>query len=451
MGLSGGLLCLLLAVVIVTVIGGARPGAAATVIACLCAAFFFAEPIYSLRIAYAVDLVALIMFFAVAAVVSILVDRLERRTMQIARARAETETLARLAGQTVDADAQTLPELLAELRRTFALDNAAVLVRQGPSWLPVITDGAAPPARPQDAQFAAELEHGSVLTLSGPELSQDDTCLLGPFVTQLRLAVERVRLQGEASTAAQLAEANALRGTLLKAVSHDLRTPLNTIKAAVTSLLSPETDWDDSKSQDFYHVIDTETDRLTNVVCNLLDISRLQAGVLPLAVGPTDLEAVLYNAVNSLADAGSAIAIELSDELPPVQAGPGLLERALANVMVNAQTWSPPGRAVRVRAGVVDDRVEVHIVDQGPGIPADRRARIFEPFQHRDDAGGGRARGLGLGLAIAKGFTETMGGELTVDDTPAGGTTFIFSLPRYHARGQDQAARPRMQKQGVLP
>ena len=333
-----------------------------------------------------------------------------------------------------------------------------MLIRQGRGWRPVITDGAAPPARPQDAQFAAEVGEGLVLTLSGPALSEEDARLLGPFVTQLRLALERVRLQGEASTAAELAEANALRATLLEAVSHDLRTPLHTIKTAVTSLLSPETDWDLGKTLDFYHIIDTETDRLTDVVANLLDMSRLQAGALPLTMGPTDLEAVLYNAVNSLADAGSAIAIELSEELPLVEADAGLLERAIANVMVNAQTWSPPGRAVRVRAGVVDDRVEVNIIDQGPGIPAERRAHIFEPFQHRDDANGGRARGLGLGLAIAKGFTETMGGDLSVDDTPGGGTTFIFSLPRFRSR-EEPALRPETppaapserQEEGVLP
>ncbi|HUH72397.1 MAG TPA: ATP-binding protein [Mycobacterium sp.] len=457
-GLSGGLLSLLLAVVIVTVIGGARPGAAATVIAWLCGDFFFAEPIYSLRIAHAADVAALVVFFAVAALVSVLVDRLARRTLQLARARAEIETLARLAGETVDADAQSLPELLAELRRTFGLDNAAVLVREGRGWRPIITDGAAPPARPQDAQFAAEVGDGSMLTLSGPALSEEDAKMLGPFVTQLRLALERVRLQGEASTAAELAEANTLRATLLEAVSHDLRTPLHTIKAAVTSLLSPETDWDRGKTLDFYHIIDTETDRLTDVVANLLDMSRLQAGALPLTIGPTDLEAVLYNAVDSLADAGSAVAIELAEELPAVQADAGLLERAIANVMVNAQTWSPPGRAVRVRGGVVDGRVEVHIIDQGPGIPAERRAHIFQPFQHRDDAHGGRARGLGLGLAIAKGFTQIMGGDLSVDDTPGGGTTFIFSLPRYGAGEQPTTQRETQsteeaerQEQGALP
>jgi two-component system sensor histidine kinase KdpD len=444
MGLPGVLLCLLLAVVVVTVIGGVRPGAAATVIAWLCADFFFAEPIYSLRIAHAADVVALIMFFAVAAVVSVLVDRLARRSMQIARARAEAETLARLAGETVEADGQELPQLLAELRRTFGVDNAAVLVSDGPGWRPLMTDGTAPPARPQDAQFAAEVGDGSVLTLSGPALSEEDTRLLGPFVTQLRLALERARLAGEASAAAQLAEANALRATLLEAVSHDLRTPLNTIKAAVTSLLSPETQWDQAAKLGFYKTIDAETDRLTEVVTNLLDMSRLQAGVLPLALAEVDMEVELYNAVNSLGDAGSAIAIELSDRLPTVRADAGLLERALANVMANAQTWSPPGRAVRVRAGVVGDRVEIHIIDQGPGIPADRRSHLFDPFQHSADA-----RGLGLGLAIAKGFTQAMGGDLTVDDTPGGGATFIFTLNRYSDRDDQPAAQS--QKQGVLP
>jgi two-component system, OmpR family, sensor histidine kinase KdpD len=427
LGLPGALLCLLLAVVAVALIGGLRPSASATVVAALAADYFFVPPVYSLYVAHPVDIVALVVFFAVAGIVSHLIDRLTRRGLQVARARGEAEALARLAGGSVVAEAQTLPDLVAELRRTFDLDSAAILVPDGHAWRPLAQAGGPPPARPQDARFAAELDQGAVLTLGGRSLSEEDTRLLGPFVTQLRLAQERARLQHAAATAADLAEADSLRTALLEAVSHDLRAPLTGIKAAVSSLLAADTIWSRAQAKDFYKTIDSETDRLTSLVNNLLDMSRLRAGVLPLVRCEVDLEDVLYDAVNGLSSAGSAVVIDLPEQPPAAWADPGLLERAVANVMANAQAASPPGLAVRVRAGSAGDRVEIRVIDQGPGIPAGERDRIFQPFQRRGD---GSTGGLGLGLAIARGFTEAMDGELTVEDTPGGGATFVFSLRR---------------------
>ncbi len=431
LGLPGALLCLLLAVVAVAFTGGLRPAAAATVVAALAADFFFVPPIYSLYVAHPVDVVALVVFFAAAGIVSHLIDRLTRRGLQVARARGEAEALARLAGSSVVAGAQTPTALVAELRRTFDLDGAAILVPDGAGWRPVAEAGGPAPARPADAQFAAELDQGAMLALSGRSLSGEDTRLLGPFVTQLRLAQERARLQGEAAAAADLAEADAARTALLEAVSHDLRTPLTGIKAAIGSLLTGDAAWSPETTRDFYKIINSETDRLTALVSNLLDISRLRAGVLPVVWQETDLEQVLYDAVNSLSSAGSAVAIDLPARPPRVWADPGLLERAFANVMANAQAASPPGLAVRVQAGVAAGRVEVRVIDQGPGVPAELRQYIFLPFQRHGDAPGG----LGLGLAIARGFTEAMNGELTVEDTPGGGATFVFSLPRAVAEG----------------
>ena len=163
-------------------------------------------------------------------------------------------------------------------------------------------------------------------------------------------------------------------------------------------------------------------------------MSRLRAGALPLAARDTDLEEVLYNAVDSLSSSGSAVAIDLPGKLPAVWADPGLLERAVANVMANAQAASPAGLAVRVQAGTLGGRAEIRVIDQGPGIPAGQREHLFQPFQRRGDSAGG----LGLGLAIAKGFTEAMDGNLTVEDTPGGGATFVFSLPRADGRYRDE-------------
>jgi two-component system, OmpR family, sensor histidine kinase KdpD len=441
LGLPGALLCLLLAVFGVALVGGTRPAVTAALVASLAADFFFAPPIYSLNVSRLADVVALIAFFGVAGIISVLVDRLTRRGIQVARASGEAEALARLAGGSVTAEARTLPDLVADLRRTFDLDSAAILVPDGPRWQPVAEAGGPAPARPQDSEFSAELDQGAVLTLSGRPLSGEDTRLLSAFVTQLRLAQERARLQGEAAAAAEVVEADTVRTALLEAVSHDLRAPLTAIKAAVGSLLAPDLTWSRAQARGFYQTIEAEADRLTSLVSNLLDMTRLQARALPVAPRDTDVEQVLYRAVNSLSGAGSAVAIDLPAKPPAVRADPGLLERAVANVMANAQAASPPGRTVRVQAGTVGDRVEIRVIDQGPGVPADRRQDIFRPFEH-SEPGSGAADGLGLGLAIARGFTEAMDGDLTVEDTPGGGATFVFSLPRAQVADRAKEGQP---------
>jgi two-component system, OmpR family, sensor histidine kinase KdpD len=436
LGLPGALLCLLLAVVGIAFLGGLRPAVASAIVAVLAADYFFVPPIDSLDVARPANVVALIAFLSVAGIISLIVDRLTRRTIQVARARAEAEALARLAGESVVAEARTLPDLVADLRRTFDLDGAAIMVPDGQRWRTLTEAGGNAPARPSDSQFFAELDQQAVLTLSGRTLSADDTRLLSAFVTQLRLAQERARLQSEAAAAAEVAESDKATTALLEAVSHDLRNPLTVIKAAVSSLIAPDGTRTESTTHGFYRTIDTEVDQVTSMIAKLLEMSRLHAGALPVRLRDTDVAEVLYRAVDSLSGAASAVAIDLPDLPPAVLADEVLLERAVANVMANAQAVSPAGLAVRVQAGLVGDRVEIRVIDQGSGVPEDKRQQIFEPFKafgRRDDAGG-----HGLGLAIAKGFTEAMGGELSVEDTPGGGATFVFSLPRARpTRGKD--------------
>jgi two-component system sensor histidine kinase KdpD len=262
----------------------------------------------------------------------------------------------------------------------------------------------------------------------GDALEAEDRRLLNVFVAQLRLAQERARLQAEASAAADLAEANELRAALLAAVSHDLRTPLHAIKTAATSLLSRDVTWRADEARGFAKTIDAEADRLTHLVSNLLDMSRLQTGALGVTLRPVQVEDVIYSAVASIGAGGAGIAIDIDRDLPAVRADAGLLERAIANVLDNALNWSPPNTAVRVEADVVAAQVVVRVIDQGPGIPEERRAEVFQAFQRLGDRAGNSPTGVGLGLAVARGFVDAIGGELTIEDTPGGGTTIDFSL-----------------------
>jgi two-component system sensor histidine kinase KdpD len=300
--------------------------------------------------------------------------------------------------------------------------------------------GESPPRSPDEATEVLPLGDDGVLALVGPDLPAEDRHLLSAFTAQLGAALSRRRLQAGAAEAARLAKADELRAALLAAVSHDLRTPLASIKASVSSLLDDDVDWPPEATDEFLQTIDEETDRLTGLVSNLLDMSRLQAGALSLHRRPVGVEEIVPAALSSLGDRarGDVVEVTVAETLPRVEADPALLERVLANLIDNALSWSPPGVPIQVEAAKVAGTVHVRVVDRGPGIPPAERDRVFLPFQRLGDRSRGAGAGVGLGLAVARGFTIAMGGELTVEDTPGGGTTMVVVLPV--ARGPEVVA-----------
>jgi two-component system sensor histidine kinase KdpD len=278
--------------------------------------------------------------------------------------------------------------------------------------------------------LVAELAGGSKLAVRGAHaLPAEERRLLNTFVAQLRLAQQQIMLQADAARAGALAEANKLRTALLAAVSHDLRTPLASIKAAATSILSREVTWPPEAIREFSETIDVEADRLNGLVGNLLDMSRLQAGVLSVNLRATALEDVVFSGVKSLSRDTADLAIALPASLPRIATDSALLERAVANVIDNALNWSPAESPVRVEADSVAGHVELRVVDRGPGIPPAQRTAVFQPFQRLGDGPGAQQHGVGLGLAVARGFTESMGADLRLEDTPGGGITALFTFP----------------------
>ena len=233
---------------------------------------------------------------------------------------------------------------------------------------------------------------------------------------------------------AEVARARAgteLRNALLAAVSHDLRTPLASIKASVTSLLADDVDWPPEVARQFCTTIDHEADRLAYLVANLLDMSRLSTGAVPVRRVQVGLDELVLTAVTSLGDRADAarLDIDVDEGLPGVETDPSLTERAIANLVDNALAWSPAGCRVRIEAQPSVAGVELRVVDHGPGIPPRERERVFLPFQRLGDRSNGP--GVGLGLAVARGLLTAVGGRLAVDDTPGGGTTMVVSLPRH--------------------
>jgi two-component system sensor histidine kinase KdpD len=235
-------------------------------------------------------------------------------------------------------------------------------------------------------------------------------------------AAERRQLAAET---AALARSDELRASLLRAVSHDLRTPLASIKASVSSLREPDIAWSETDRADFLETIETNTDRLTGIITDLLDLSRLQAGAVQPNLTDASVEEVVAAALDSI-DAGDEVRIDLPEDLADVRTDPVLLERVVANLVANAIKWSPPMRDIRIGADRAGDRVELFIIDHGPGIAADQRTLVRRPFQRVTDTGAG---GVGLGLAIADQMSTAVGADLRLQDTPGGGLTAVVDLP----------------------
>jgi two-component system sensor histidine kinase KdpD len=425
--LATDLLLFLVMTVTIAVLGGLLVSVVAAVGASLLANYYFVEPTGTLTISDPENVVALAIFVVAAVGASVLIDRVGTRSREAMQARAEAGALARASASLIG-QPDPVPDLLDQLRAMLSLTGVSLLSNRDDGWIVDASVGDDPPLTPFDGDRWDLSEDGTaVLMLRGPTLRADEQRVLRMFLSNLTVALHARRLQAEAAAAAHLVEADEFRTALLRAVSHDLRTPLASIKASATSLLQCDVPWTQEERDAFAATIDSEADRLNRFVGNLLDMSRLQAGALAVSQQPAYLEDVVAGALGSLPDEGGRVVVSMAELLPPVQADAALLETALANLLTNALAWSPPGTPVRLEAAVVGDRMHVRVVDRGPGIDLADRERVFKPFQRLGDTSNGT--GVGLGLAIARGFVEANGGRAILDDTPGGGLTVIVDLP----------------------
>jgi len=365
----------------------------------------------------------------VALSVAYVVDLAANRTAQAASSQAEAETLSFMA-QSVLSGEKALPALLERVRETFQMESVTLLERSqdfGP-WNCAGAVGPRPVSRPEDADVDVPVGDRLALALSGRVLPAADRRVLGAFAAQAAVVLERRRLSEQAADARRLAEGNRIRTALLAAVSHDLRTPLASIKASVSSLRAEDVRWTPEDEAELLAGIEDGADRLDHLIGNLLDMSRLQTGSVVPLVREFDLDEVVPFALRGVA--ADSVRTDIPEDLPMVEGDPGLLERALANVIENAVKYNDSGRVLvsgsHLRIFGQGDRLEVRVADTGPGIPDEAKEKVFEPFQRFGDAP--RGVGVGLGLAVARGFVEAMGGTLTAEDTPGGGLTMVFTL-----------------------
>jgi two-component system sensor histidine kinase KdpD len=433
LNLTTDVLAFLLGVIAVALVGGLIPAVLEAVAGSLLLNFYFTPPVHRFTIAEANNWLALAVFVAVGLVVSVLVDNAARRTSQAARASAESELMVTTAGSVLRGQA-ALAAVLDRAKEAFAMESVTLLERDeagaaaglDAGWTPVAVSGDPPARRPEEADTEVPVTDRLVLALRGRTLPADDRRLLGAFATYAVAALEQQRLTQEAAAARPIAAADRMRTALLAAVSHDLRTPLAAAKAAVSSLRSDDIQLSADDQGELLATADESLDRLTHLVDNLLDMSRLQAGAMPVFPGPADVAEVVARALDDIGAPARRVAVDIPADLPEVLADPVILERVVVNLTANALRYSPAARPPLLTASALGGRVELRVVDWGPGIPESDRETMFVPFQRLGDTD--NTTGVGLGLALSRGLAEAMSGTLEPEDTPGGGLTMTVSL-----------------------
>jgi len=407
-------------VVVVALVGGIWPALLAAVGAGILLDFFFVEPLFTVRISDPLHVLALVIFLAVAALVSFVVDQAARRSRAATRSAAEAEVLVTVAGSVIGG-ADALEALVSRLREAFGMTS--VILRQ--DGVPLYTATDASLIDEADDETTIPLGENASLLLRGAPLAASDRKILGAFVSQMTTALVQRRLTTEADDLRPIAAADRLRSALLAAVGHDLRRPLAAATAAVSTLRATDVQLSATDTRELVETADESLASLGSLVTDLLDASRLQAGVLGVTLSEVALDEIVIGALDELGLGPADVALDLAP-VPAVRADPALLTRVVVNLLANAVRYSPAGSLPLLATSAFGSRVQIRVIDEGPGIPQARREEVFLPFQRLGDTD--NSTGVGLGLALSKGFAEAMDGTLDAEDTPGGGLTMVVEL-----------------------
>jgi two-component system sensor histidine kinase KdpD len=410
-----------LLVVVVALIGGVWPAVFAAVLSGLTLDFLFIQPLYTVTIANPIHAIALVLYVIIAMLVSVVVDQAARRARAARRAAAESELLATVAGSVLRGES-AVPALVSRAREAFGLAGVRLVASDGSV---LATDGE--PVRDGRATTMRVGDGRAVLELHGRDLDATERRLLDVVVAQLTAALERTDLAETAAEAGVLAATDQVRSALLSAVSHDLRRPLAAAVAALGGLRAAGDHLSADDRRELLETADESLATLSVLVTDLLDVSRVQAGVLAVSLAPVDAAGVVLVALDELGLGPDDVELALDPDLPPLRADPVLLQRVLVNVLSNAVRFTPDGGRARVATSRLGGVAEIRVIDHGPGVAPERRTDMFAPFQRLGDTD--NTVGLGLGLALSRGFAEGMGGTLTPEDTPGGGLTMVIALP----------------------
>lgn len=426
--LAMDMLALLALTVACAMVGGLWPALFCAVASSLALNFFFTPPIHTFTIADPQNAAVLVVFVLVAVAVASAVHLSARRAAQAVAAERESRVLAQLARSLLGA-ADQLPTLLDQACDTFGMQAGAIVRRDSvhASWEILASTDAFEVDQVRDASVRAPVDDLTELVLCGSVIGANERRLVSAFATHASAILRREELVRQARAASSLAKDSRTRTALLAGVSHDLRTPLASIKAAVSSLRQDDIVWPPADEAALLESIEVSADRLNAMVGNLLDMSRLQTGSVTAHIQDMHLMDVLSPSISALGEQGRRVRTWFPDDLPLFRADAGLLDRVLANVLENALKHSPGRQEVVVSGSVIGARIQIRVVDRGTGVPDQAKEQIFAPFQRFGDTA--RGSGVGLGLAVARGLTEAMDGTLIAEDTPGGGLTIVIELP----------------------
>lgn len=430
----------IVAVLLVAINYGLGPGVLASVLAFVAYNFFFVQPLHTFSVANPQDLIRLLFFLAVSIVTSSVAARSRARAEE-ARHRAQAQEALYSLSQAISTEVAVeaiLPTIADQITTLLHTDGCMILLSSGDTLRPAVTVGqigsegeaVVSPLRVGDRTL------GVVRVWKHPQapFNLEARRLLDALVRQAALAVERTRLVAEATQLQLVAESDRLKSALLHSISHDLRTPLVAIKGAASNLRDDSVAWDPAAEQALLETIETEADRLNRLVRNLLDMSRIEAGTGLPPKEQAFFEDVLGPVLRRLRPAlnGRPIVVDVAEDLPFVPMAIVQIDQVLTNLLENAIKYAPPGTPIAISAVLVEDALQVSIADQGPGIPAAERERIFDKF-YRLTEPETAAGGAGLGLAICKFWVEAHGGRIWSHPRPGGGVIFTFTLPLHKA------------------
>ncbi|APT85584.1 DUF4118 domain-containing protein [Corynebacterium aquilae] len=411
-----------------TLLAGVWPALAAVIVGSLLANWFFTDPVHTFTMSDPENVAALVLFLVIALAVAWVVSAAERRGREARRAQAQAVVLADLASGVLR-EGDDVPALLRRLESTFGLDRVDVqrYSTGRKKWFPLYSSkGHQVLAEPTPGGDTSRIALGENLrlTLWGVTPSPSQLAIIEAHGARITAMLAREDVDAMRRATAALQAGNRVGSALLTAVSHDLRTPLAGIKAAVSSLTLDDVELSPKMQRDLIEMIEQSTDRLDTVVGNLLDMSRLNSNAVTVARTAMNVDELVDAVRREIPEAASHVTVDIPESLPQVSGDPGLTQRILANLLINARTYAPHSD-IHLVAGSVQDCVEIRVIDHGPGISEEQLADLFTPFQHLTDSG---KHGLGLGLAVSHGFAEAMDGALTYEQTPGGGATFVLTL-----------------------
>ncbi len=425
-------LAYVLAVMAVAVAAGFWAGLGASGLSFLALNFFFTPPLHTFSVSKEEDLVALLVFLIVSATVGTLLSTALAQRTRAERREREARLLHHLGARLLTGEAidEVLGRVADGMRSLFELALCEVTIGPRPPGEEDATDREA--GSETFPMLSRGREEGRVVVEPGPDrppLSEQEREVIRTFAGQIALALETVRLASEAEHARVEADVQRTRAALFSSVSHDLRTPLASITAAVTSLQGRDATFDARARDELLETIREEAGRLNRLVGNFLHLSRIRAGAFVPARAPVAVDEVIEGVVARMQPAvkGHSIRLQIRENLPEVPADLVQIEQVVTNLLENAVKFSPPGSEIRISAVRWENTVQVRVTDRGGGISPDERQRVFEPFFRRSDTGTGT--GTGLGLAIAKAIVEAHGGSIWIESAPGGGAAVTFRLP----------------------